>query len=320
MFNRLYYSPCRLFLTMGFVFIQVACAAPVTSSDQLDCAPQTKTDVISSPFLSVLTLNLAHGRKDSFNQMFQKTDTTRRNLQEIADYFSSSGADVIALQEADAPSRWSGKFNHVDFIADNSVFPCRLHASHASKYMYDFGTALLSRVPYIDSLAHSFKPSPPTTTKGFVMGQVLWNPDGKLTEAITVSVISVHLDFSRKKVRDAQIAEMQAIFPDIKPPIIILGDFNADWTSEQSAIKAIVENGTFSVYQPESPELGTYKNGKHRLDWILISNDLEFVSYEVPQTVYSDHQPVQATLKLVDVSDREMDSSQNNSVTEASHD
>ena len=319
MFNRPYHCPFRLFLTLGFVLTQVACAAPVTSPDQLDCAPQTQTNIINSPFLSVLTLNLAHGRTDSFNQMFQNTDTTRRNLKEIADYFSSSGADVIALQEADAPSRWSGKFNHVDFIADNSVFPCRLHASHASKYMYDFGTALLSRVPYTDSLAHSFEPSPPTTTKGFVMGQVMWNPDGKLTEAIAVSVISVHLDFSRKKIRDAQIAEMQAIFPDLKPPIIILGDFNADWTSKQSAIKAIVENGNFSVHQPESTELGTYKDGKHRLDWILISNDLEFVSYEVPQTVYSDHQPVQAMLKLVDISDRDMDSSQVNSATETSH-
>jgi endonuclease/exonuclease/phosphatase family metal-dependent hydrolase len=319
MINRLYQFPYKLFLTVGFVFMQVACAAPVTSPDQVNCAPQANTNVITSPLLSVLTLNLAHGRKDSFNQMFQKTDTTRRNLKEIADFFNSSGADVIALQEADAPSRWSGKFNHVDFIADNSVFPCRLHASHATKYMYDFGTALLSRVPYSDSLAHSFEPSPPTTTKGFVMGEVLWNPDGKLTEAIAISVISVHLDFSRKKIRDAQIAEMQAIFPDLKPPIIILGDFNADWISKQSAIKAIVENGTFSVYQPESTQLGTYKDGKHRLDWILISNDLEFVSYEVPQTVYSDHQPVQATLKLVDISDREIDSSQNNSTTETSH-
>ena len=319
MLNHQYHCALRLFLAISLILIQVACAAPVTGPDQVDCAPGTNSNVITSPFLSVLTLNLAHGRKDAFNQMFQKTETTRRNLKEIADFFSSSGADVIALQEADAPSRWSGKFNHVDFIADNSIFPCRLHARHASKYMYDFGTALLSSVPYTDSLSHSFEPSPPTTTKGFVMGEVLWNPDGKLTEAIAVSVISVHLDFSRRKIRDAQIAEIQAIFPDLKSPTIILGDFNADWTSKQSAIKAIVEKGNFSVYQPESTELGTYKDGKHRLDWILISNDLEFVSYKMPKTVYSDHQPVQATLKLVDISEREMDSNQNNSAMETGH-
>ena len=49
--------------------------------------------------------------------MLQKTSTTRKNLEEIADYFSASGADLIALQEADAPSRWSGKFNHVEFVS-----------------------------------------------------------------------------------------------------------------------------------------------------------------------------------------------------------
>jgi hypothetical protein len=54
MFNRLYHSPYGFFLAVGFVLMQIACAAPVTSPDQLDCAPQAKTDVISSPFLSVL--------------------------------------------------------------------------------------------------------------------------------------------------------------------------------------------------------------------------------------------------------------------------
>lgn len=275
------------------------------------CSLRPAEEVITSPLLSVLTLNMAHGRKDAFNQMLQKTRTTRRNLEEIADYFSNSGADLIALQEADAPSRWSGKFNHVEFVSENSSFPCRIHASHASKYMYDFGTALLSRVSYAGSLMHSFEPSPPTTTKGFVMGQVLWNPGGKLLEPVTVSVISVHLDFSRKKIRDAQTAEMREALKDIKEPIIILGDFNTDWTSKDSAIKAIVANGKYKVYMPEATGLGTYKSGKHRLDWILISNDLEFVNYEVPKLVLSDHQPVLATLKLVDILNKAKDSKQN---------
>jgi len=257
--------------------------------------------VITSDFLSVLTLNLAHGRKDALNQMLQKSSTTRRNLEEIAGFLSNSGADLIALQEADSASRWSGQFNHVDFISEKSPYPCRLHARQAQKYMYDFGTALLSRVPYTDSLAHTFAPSPPTTNKGFVMGQVHWNPGGRLPEPVVVSVISVHLDFSSKKVRKAQTEEMRAMLPDISTPVIIMGDFNADWSNKESAIKAIVANGKFSAYKPEATGLGTYKSGKHRLDWILISNDLEFQSYEVPQIVLSDHRPVQATLRLVDI-------------------
>jgi endonuclease/exonuclease/phosphatase family metal-dependent hydrolase len=268
-----------------------------------------RQNIITSPLLSVLTLNLAHGRKDALNQMLQKASTTRHNLEEIAAFLSNSGADLIALQEADAPSRWSGKFNHVDFVSEKSPYPCRIHARHAHNRMYDFGTALLSRVPYTDSLSHTFAPSPPTTNKGFVMGKVLWNPDGRLQEPITVSIISVHLDFSRKKVREAQTEEMRAMLPDIATPLIILGDFNTDWSTDESALRAIVANGNLKVYQPEATELGTYKNGKHRLDWILISKDLEFVSYEVPQLVLSDHQPVLASVRLLENSPQELDRS-----------
>ena len=298
----------RLFIALGLLVSQVACAAPDMPSDSPGCSKQDQTGVLTSPLLSVVTLNMAHGRKDALNQMLQKTSTTRANLEDISSFLSDSGADLVALQEADASSRWSGKFDHVEFVSENSPYPCNIHARHAKKYMYDFGTALLSSVPIANGLRYTFEPSPPTTNKGFVMGQVRWNPDGRLPEPVTVSVISIHLDFSRKKVRDAQVAEMRAVLADVETPVIIMGDFNTDLKKEKSALKAIVEGGRFKVYQPESSKLGTYKSGKHRLDWILISNDLEFVTYEVPQAVLSDHQPVQATLRLLGKKDESWDS------------
>jgi endonuclease/exonuclease/phosphatase family metal-dependent hydrolase len=300
-------------ITFGLLLTAPGHAAPTATPDPFNCEEQNQSTVITTPSLSVLTLNLAHGRKDAFNQMFQRASTTRRNLEEIADFLGNSGADVIALQEADSASRWSGKFNHVEFISGKSPYPCRIHAHHATKYMYDFGTALLSRVPYTDSLLHTFTPSPPTTSKGFVMGQVRWNPNGQLSEPIKVSVISVHLDFSRQSVRESQTAEMRAMLPNISKPVIILGDFNTDWSTDDSALKAIVGNENLKVYQPEASGLGTYKSGKHRLDWILISNDLEFISYEVPQVVLSDHLPVQATVRLVDQPDDEKDDNRDKS-------
>lgn len=287
------------FVALGLLATQAVCSASDMPSDSSGCSTQDQNGILTSPLLSVVTLNMAHGRKDALNQMLQKTSTTRANLEDISSFLSNSGADLVALQEADAPSRWSGRFDHVEFVSENSAYPCRIHARHAKKYMYDFGTALLSSVSFANELRYTFEPSPPTTNKGFVMGQVRWNPDGRLPEPVTVSVISLHLDFSRKKVRDAQVAEMRAVLADVETPVIIMGDFNTDLKKEKSALKAIVEGGRFKVYQPESSVLGTYKSGKHRLDWILISNDLEFVTYEVPQAVLSDHQPVQATLRLL---------------------
>ena len=87
---------------------------------------------------------------------------------------------------------------------------------------------------------------------------------------------------------------------DISPPLIILGDFNTDWSKDESALRTIVSGGNLKVHQPGSTDLGTYKSGKHRLDWILISKDLEFVRYEVPQVSLSDHQPVLASVKLLE--------------------
>ncbi len=314
-----YLPAARLALFVGLTLCICFSLSNVAAANR-QCDTSGPEDVITSPLLSVLSLNMAHGRGDALNQMLQRASTTRGNLKNIAEFLNNSGADLIALQEADAPSRWSGNFDHVEFVSENSLYPCQIHARHAKKYMYDFGTALLSRVPYTNSLHHTFEPSPPTTNKGFVMGEVRWNPDGQLTEPIGVNVISVHLDFSRKKVREGQIEEIRTVLKDMAGPVVILGDFNTDWSTDESVLKTIAENGNLKVFEPHSTRLGTYKNGKDRLDWILISRELEFVSYKVPEIVLSDHQPVFATLRLVDNSGKDADSKQNELKSDTSHD
>ena len=63
--------------------------------------------------LKVMTFNMAHGRGDSFHQLLQSTDTTLDNLDAISVMLNREQPDVIALQEADGPSFWSGNFNHL---------------------------------------------------------------------------------------------------------------------------------------------------------------------------------------------------------------
>ena len=52
----------------------------------------------------------------------------------------------------------------------------------------------------------------------------------------------------------------------------------------------------FISYRPESPDFNTYKN--KRLDWILITNDLEFVNYQVLPETLSDHAMVIADIRF----------------------
>ena len=254
--------------------------------------------VIESDFIRVVTLNVAHGRKDGRNQMLLKDETIRSNLLELAQLLDRAEADVIALQEADAESSWSGGFNHVDFLAENSTYGCSHHGIHASSRMYDFGTALLSGRPFQGSFVHSFQPSRPTTTKGFSVAALNWNPDGLLPEPKLVKFISVHLDFSRRSVRRSQIDEMVAVLSRIEGPMVLMGDFNTDWQTEDSSLKYLAEQMNLSVFEPHADGLSTYGDKGARLDWILISPELEFSMYAVFPDVVSDHYAVAAEINL----------------------
>ena len=256
--------------------------------------------------LKVLTLNVAHGRKDGFNQLFLSEMTIQQNLSDISMLLKRTDADIVALQEADGPSRWSGKFDHVAALAEQTGYPWYSRASHARSWLFDYGTALLSRVNFTQTLSHTFSPSPPTVNKGFLLGQIAWQPTG-FEVPVIVDIVSVHLDFSRSSVRQQQIAEMTEILANRKNPIIMLGDFNSDWFSENSVIYELARQCRLHVYQPLANDLGTYSSNGRRLDWILLSTDLEFKSYTVLPNVVSDHYAVFAEVALRDTNDMTRD-------------
>jgi endonuclease/exonuclease/phosphatase family metal-dependent hydrolase len=256
--------------------------------------------VIESENLRVVTLNIAHGRKDSRNQILLKGETIRGNLEDVALSLEKADAHLIALQEADAESAWSGRFNHVELLAETAGYPCFVHGIHASNRMYDFGTALLSGYPFQGWFSHSFKPSKPTTTKGFVVAALKWNPAGALPQAIEVKFVSVHLDFSRRSVRRSQIDEMVSLLSKIEGPMVLLGDFNTDWQTEDSSLVYLAEQLNLIVYEPHAEGLSTYGDKGARLDWILISPGLQFRKYVVVPDAISDHYAVAAEIILED--------------------
>jgi endonuclease/exonuclease/phosphatase family metal-dependent hydrolase len=246
--------------------------------------------------LTLASINLAHGRKDALNQLLVSRATIENNLGEIAALLRKLDADLVALQEADGPSRWSGGFDHVAWLASRAHYPWHERASHARSWLFDYGTALLSRLPFRNVINHTFAPSPPTMNKGFLLGQIDWQDvHGK---PLAVDVVSVHLDFSRPDVRALQVRQMSKILGNRSHPLIILGDFNSDWLSEGSAVRELAERSGLRVYRHDADDLGTYRHGSKRFDWILISEELEFVDYLVLADVVSDHRPVVAKIAL----------------------
>ena len=261
-------------------------------------AEREPASTIESEFLRVVTLNVAHGRKDGVNQVLQKTESINKNLLEVARVLKLADAHVVALQEADAESSWSGKFNHVDFLAEQADYPCAFHGVHANGRWYDFGTALMSKYPFKGTFSYSFKPSKPTITKGFVMGALDWNPGNALAEAIRIKLVSVHLDYSRRSVRRSQIDEMVRVFAKLDGPMVLMGDFNTDWLNKDSSLKYLAEQLGLEVFKPHAEGLATYGDKGARLDWILISPDLSFNKYAVLPDVVSDHYAVAAEIVI----------------------
>ena len=235
--------------------------------------------------LRIATLNLAHGRKDSFSQFFLSNSTIKNNLKDIAEILNRHKPHVVAFQEADSVET----FNHVQYLASQAKYPWRAHASNIDFWKFSYGTALMSVLPFTQSIEHTFASSPPTFNKGFVLAQLEWpSSDNKMIRK--VDVISVHLDFTRQSVREQQIKEMIDVLSLRKNPTIIMGDFNSEWLKGETAIKKLLTTTRFITYKPESSGHNTY--GNKRLDWVLITNELEFVDYRVLPDILSDHQMV----------------------------
>ena len=256
-------------------------------------------EVLLQNSLQVATLNIAHGRKDSHNQLLLRGETIRQNLRDIANLMRRSGADVIALQEADAESAWSGGFNHVTFLAEQSGFGCVIHGRHANSFLFDYGTALVSPHAYTAGFPHHFQRTWPTTRKGFVLASLPWNPGGRLEQALHLKLVSVHLDFSRRSVRRSQVDEMVRVLSSLSGPKVVMGDFNSDWTRKDSSVRRLAEQLDLHPYQPNSDSLATYGDGEARLDWILLSSELQFQAHAVYPDVVSDHMAVAAEIVLV---------------------
>ena len=250
--------------------------------------------------MRVITLNLAHGRRLAFQQLLLRRTSFEANLASVAAMLRREKPHVVALQEADAPSFWSGNFNHVVTLADALGVEHHVHGAHVHGRIHmarlSYGTALLSKEPLKAPVSHRFDRSLPTPTKGFVAATVAFpGAPGR-----RVTVVSVHLDFLRRTVRRRQVHTLARFLRTRQPPFIVLGDMNCSWTSREDTLRLLGKEANVRAHAPEGRDLATFpaRRPRRRLDWILISPELEFLSYRVLPDRVSDHLAVAADVGL----------------------
>ncbi|RKF21421.1 hypothetical protein DBZ36_01875 [Alginatibacterium sediminis] len=239
--------------------------------------------------LKVMSLNAAHGRGTSFSQILLSKDQIEANLNAIAQYIIEEDPDLVALQEIDAPSWWTGNVDQVRYLAEQSGFAWSSHGINTRNIFGNYGTAILSKHPILAANRYNFAPSPPTPQKGFTHIEVLWQQQ-------RVNVVSMHLDFARRSVRQTQSEAMNDLVRLNAAPSIVMGDFNSQWAKPQSVVRSVANSPHLKAYAVDSNELGSY--GNDRIDWIFVSPKIEFVSYRNGPALFSDHRPVIAQLKL----------------------
>ncbi len=244
--------------------------------------------------LRVMTLNIAHGRGTGFHQLLQHTGQTRNNLDSVATLLNDAAPDIIALQEADGPSFWSGNFNHIEYLARRSQFSHAVQAAHVDAMGLSYGTALMSRLDLSNPQAVTFDPSLSPVPKGFVVSTINWPGQRDLD----IDVISVHLDFMSRSIRSKQTEELIEVVRARNNPLIIMGDLNSEWHQQGSATRQLVDELGLTAFQPLNAELVTFPALDERLDWILVSSGLEFHSHKTIGNGISDHRGVVAEIVL----------------------
>lgn len=249
--------------------------------------------------LRVLTLNVRHARGPRRRTRVREVEGFRDNVERIAGLLRDAPADVVALQEADAPSFWSGRHHHVERFSEVGGFGEFAHGLHMNlcrpRFGLSYGTALLARVPLssVESLGFQARPLDP---KGFVIATVKFG--GR-----KVDVVSVHLDLVLP-VQRRQVAALVRALRRRPRPLIVMGDLNSTGRRPRSAVQRLSRDLGLVSYAPSPDDpaaaaaLASFPSWKPslRLDWILVSPELEFRSCTTLREPVSDHLAVRAEL------------------------
>lgn len=248
--------------------------------------------------LHVATLNLAHGRGTAASQFGLPPEVFKKNIDKIASVIRRESPDLIALEEADAPSAWSATFDHVATIARSAGYPFKFHGIHFDaslrEWKLQYGTAILSHRPLESPASYRFD-IPPLHTKGFVTADVDF-------AGRPIVVAAAHLTSGLEAKRREEAGRITAVLSVAHKPIVLMGDLNSRWGDQDDGVRILAARLDLHAYQPDNEKLATFsvQLPNIRIDWILISPELEFVDYQVWNDEISDHFGVAATLRWAD--------------------
>ena len=241
---------------------------------------------------------------------------------EIFEFLESQEPQLVCFQEY-FTSEKSGQTHaqisrQLDYLPFSAVYYTADPANRNG-----FGIATFSKHPILKKSRIPFNSS----FNAAMYTDILFRSD-------TIRIFNIHLqsirfqednyafiDTARFKYSNEQISEIRAIGSRLKTaftlraeqakviasyikdsphPVVVMGDFNCEWDDETSPVRHLADSLGLHAFRPEAEGFDTFGNGGRRLDWILVSAELEFTSFRVLPEVLSDHAAVMAEIEYIE--------------------
>ena len=249
------------------------------------------------PRLRLVTFNIAHGRGLTPIQGLTSPRKLRVNLRKIAAMIEKIAPDIVAMQEIDERSRWSGNFDHLDYLRVHARFA---HSAFGINNRREgllnlcYGNALLShhRLEAMETVVFGRRK---VGEKGFLFAEM--NLGGKC-----IPFVNLHFHAASKVQRLKQLDLLVHWLRDKQRlnasrwamPPIICGDFNNPHTRDDATVALmshLTDYGDYTMY-PQSG--GTFPSPmpRRRLDFVFLPHQCSGVTCTILRTLLSDHCPV----------------------------
>lgn len=212
----------------------------------------------------------------------------------MASFLANQDPDILGLVEVDEGSFRSRERDETAFFAD------RLGLSNivkTQKYRGGWRRALklLPILKHQDNAVltkHEVKSATfHELSKGFKNVVI----EVTLSEPSVHTVLLVHLALFRGT-RRTQLLELRRLVNDINTPILLCGDFNTFSSEELNYL--LEETRLRDAYSGREGFTQPSWNPTHRLDNVLVTNDVDVTDYRVLDAHFSDHLPVQVDYEV----------------------
>lgn len=253
-----------------------------------------------------MTFNIAHARGPSpVHQSLRSRERLRANLLKIARLITRFHVDLVALQEIDQDSRWSGSFDHLQFLSEHSGLPYTAYGltnRRGGPFHLNYGNAILSKhvIHQCESVAFGRRT---VGEKGFLFAEVD-TPSGR------IPICNIHLNHHSRPIRLRQAEKVMEFLneqrkhrhPHWRMSPFICGDLNNPATKPDATavLLGYLEQTENYILLPKGRSANTFPSlwPSRALDYVYLPAACTDISAVVLRSYLSDHRPVLVEFRL----------------------